>query len=201
MTETSTIAFLLLISLMFAVYLLLASWLNGREIRRLREIKYKTQTQLEFGEARHKLFLLLNENQIKDDSITFLLLYMMNTAIMRNPDKYQLIAKKLRESFMLFKESSPLSKALTLESKEWSPQVKELVIENSTAMNSLMILHSPLLRLTLDIAKVVLPILRKRIKREFGLFTLLSQFLAKQNASLETFTETKEGLRKLVRCA
>lgn len=203
MNGSNALAFVLLIVIVFSLYELATIWLNVREIRRLRDIRYRSLTQKEFGLARHQLLKLAGEKELESDSITFLFFYMLDTKVMRNPDKYKELAKIMREG--LFNSSavkkSNVSDFLDKESANWSPEVKEMVVTNISAINSLMILHSPLLRIVFGIARILLPLVKKRIHKELGLFDFTSNIVAKHNPAIRSFIESKEELQHLAGCA
>jgi hypothetical protein len=202
MTENTVLAFLLLFSLVSSLYLLVNIWLTKRDIKYLRDIKYKTITQRDFGKARQELFVLIGDNELAPDSITFLYFYLYDSFVMRNPDKYRSLAKLLRENFFLDKKHrSETFKLLTEESENWSRRVKEMVDMNVSAINSLLVYHSPTLRIIYLFGRLALPLVKKMIEKEMGLFNYVSHLIAKNNSDMDTFVRSKEGLQKLAQCS
>jgi hypothetical protein len=202
MTELNALAFITLIAILFSLYQIAAIWLNVREIRRLRNIRYYTQTQLEFGVARHELLMLVGEEELASDSITFLFFYLLDTKVMRHPDRYEEIAKMMRESLISsgdIKESE-VSKCLMMESQQWSPRVKEMVDSTISAMNFLMVMHSPSFRLIYTIALFILPIVKKTITRRFGITDTLIRLIGKTDSTLDSIVKSKEELKYLKNC-
>ncbi len=202
MTELDVLAFITLVVLLFSLYQLAAIWLNVREIRRLRDIKCHTLTQLDFGIARHHLLTLVAEEKLASDSITFLFFYMLNTGVMRRPDRYKEIAKMMRESLLTENsgKDTEVIKALSTESRNWTPQIEEMVDLNISAMDSLMVKHSPVLRLFYTIAKFGFPIVKKHIKRKLGFLDAITHLIGKVDSAMNSLVKSKEELQQLKNC-
>jgi hypothetical protein len=192
--------FIFLIVFVFTLYQIVAIILNIREIRRLRDIRYQTKTQHSFGVARQNLILLAAKKEIPDDSITFLFFYLVNTNVMRYPDKYRELSKMLREGLLNDKHSSNalhISDALRKESETWSEDVKRVNIQNIDAMTYLMVAHSPLLRTIWLGAKLFH---RLWLKGKYhDVVTKAARFIARGDKSLNTFAEAREELSSLVK--
>ena len=192
--------YVFLFAVVFTIYQLAAILLNTRIIRRLRDIRFRDETQRKFGIARHALMELMIEDEIKSDSATFNLLYNIDTTIMRHPDKYKQLSQLFRERLLDPKEHSDNSEwsiLLAEESKSWTPQTKEMISLQISAMNSLLVLHSSLLRLVYDVAMAFLPHIKKRVKTELGIFTATTRFVARQDQELAVIVESKEELKHL----
>lgn len=207
----TTLSFVFLILIVFSIYQLAVIFLNNREIRWLREVRLRTQTQDVFGRVRHKLLLLTLEGDLKADSITFLFFYLMNTTVMRNPDSYRELSKMLQESFLGAGDEEDTNETLAelkKESENWSSRVREMVNDNDSAITNLMIYNFSILRGIYFITKfalkifrllpkVVWRILRKRVQAKFDGLSSVSKVLARTNPSVLTFIETKAKLHQL----
>ena len=198
----NTLAIIFLVLLGFSIYNLGAGLLNYYEIRRLRDIRYSGETQHSFGVARHELMMLAGNREISSESITFLFFYTLNTTIMRHPDRYKDISGLMKKS--LFDESHntnsrQISELLERERRNWSLGVNEMVIKNIQAMNKLMISKSSALRTIFVIAEVALPIVKRKIQREVGIFASVSSLIANYSPIMRVFVETKNEFRHLCR--
>ncbi len=189
------------IVLSFTLYQLVAIAMNLREIRRLREIRLSTRTQLSFGKLRHQLMMLAARDEIDTRSATFLNFYMINSAVMRNPDRYRSLADLVRRSFLEdIHDTNDRSviERLNNESEAWSSDVKELVSKNGEAMFFLMVSHSPLFRSLYSLSVMIRRILFFLIQREFvlllGAIKTLGRFTTEAN---RTFLKAEEEMKGL----
>jgi hypothetical protein len=192
--------FIFLIVLSFCLYQIAAIILNLREIRRLRDVRYRMMTQHSFGVARQKLMMLVGNKELSSKSITFLNFYLMDTYIMRNPDKYREIADRIRESFIgdiHDSSTNQIREIINKEKADWTPGVRDMVSMNAEALTDLMISHSPFLRILYTIAIASHRLLRRILTHEFGLFTSGVRLLATHSPAIRTFKEAKDELRDL----
>src|SRR5436190_16940510 len=98
--DMTTIVFISLLVGVFTIYQIAATLLNVRQIRHLRDVRRRVVTQRAFGKLRHDLMMLAADGELPSDSVTFLNFYLLNTAVMRNPDRYNEAAKFLRQTFL-----------------------------------------------------------------------------------------------------
>ncbi|MCD9189269.1 MAG: hypothetical protein LUM44_22825 [Pyrinomonadaceae bacterium] len=190
--------FIFLIALVFIIYQILAIVLNVREIRRLRDIRYQTKTQHSFGVARQNLLLLVANKKISDDSITFLFFYLLNTNIMRYPDRYKELSRMLREALLTDKPNSTgsgISDLLKKESEDWDEEVKNIITQNIDSMTFLMVSHSPVLRMVWVLAKLSHKVWLK--DKYHGVMSKVAKLISRNDKSLVTFAEARDELSSL----
>lgn len=190
---------IILIWLVFCLYQIAAIILNKIEIRRLRDIRYRMKTQHSFGIVRHQLMMLVATNKISSKSITFLTFYLMNTNIMRHPDKYNGIAKMLRNAMLDESRGSEVNPNLELLKKEqldWSPEVRQMVSQNVEALNILIVHHSPLIRVLYTVTVLAHRVLKNLIKHH-GTFSAGQNIVARRNSTTQTIVRAKNELQQL----
>jgi hypothetical protein len=193
--------FLFIVFIAFIVYQIAVAVLNTRVINRMRDIRYRAETQHSLGMARQGLMRLMVEKQLSSDSITFLNFYMMSTAIMRHPDRYNEIARMLQESLILgFRgenDSDSVADSIVTESKTWSYDVKKVVTQIDEALTLLMVYHSPLLSSARTVAVAFHRILAHRLRRQFGSIISISRLIAKRDPDTRMIVQAKSRLEAL----
>jgi hypothetical protein len=184
---------------LFCLYQLAAIMLDVRIIRQMRDIRYRNQTQHTFGCARQQLMLLTANSEISDDSITFMFFYLMNTKVMRHPDRYKELSQMMQSSLLgdSHDTNSQTAELLEKESKSWTPKVKDMVHQNIEALNYLMVFNSPKLRLFLTIAKLIHKVWKLQKRKYYGFFVSSTKIFGFGNPETQTFIKVKNELEHL----
>src|SRR5882724_9024019 len=104
--------------------------------RRLRHYIRTEQTQTKFATIRIRLMELALGNGIDVDSLTFRDLYFVTTRIMRRPDQYPAIIEALQIVFLKHGNSDERNQ-LAHESRVWTADVREIVIDTARALNDI----------------------------------------------------------------
>ncbi len=119
------------------------AWIDTRKVRHERNVE---RTRRQFAEARNHLFRLMLEHKVNVDSVSFKHFYQINTAFMRRPDQYREISAAVAYLFLKMPDSPPSQEMLD-ESKDWSPEFKQVVRATADAMGYLLLDYSLFIRL------------------------------------------------------
>lgn len=144
---------------------------------------------------------LVFEGKISSISITFLNFYLLNTRIMRNPDRYRAIARMLQDSFLEDSEHDARSKSviqqLNEERKTWPEEIRPIIRKVDESITLLMLYHSPFLR-SLKVAAVMTQrVLAHIVRHQFGTYTSAVRFIAKRDPAVRMLVRTKHELQEL----
>jgi|GEM_PF-3152636 len=120
--------------------LLLGLW-AWRKARRYQHVLKVERTRGQFAIIRNRLAALTIGDRLDPRSVTFNRLYLVNTVFMRSPDRYPALSQVVHQAIMDSKNQRA-SPALWRESKSWSPEVRQLVIQTADAMQQVLMDYS-----------------------------------------------------------
>lgn len=152
------------------------------------------KAQSYFAKSRNKLMELTIKQKININSITFEYFYLFNTALMRRPDEYPQISLKILST--LFADDSSKDSLIHQESKDWTPEVREMVRMTADALGNLAIDYSFILRNIYG--------LEKRYNPDFTPLTMFLQMRAiieSQRRKKEVSLEIKQAQKELYNLA
>lgn len=138
-------ALLLIIGSLWAVREVIVGlwvWKQRREYRHLHRVEV---TQRFFGEARDALLSLVRTGKLDDKSATFRTLYHIDTYILRHPDAYPQISTVLQMA-LFDNNTHSASSAFVAESRQWTPEIRHVVMRHAAALGNVIISHSRILR-------------------------------------------------------
>ena len=139
------ITFLAIALLLLALKELITSFVIRRKRKEITH-KFRVEcTQRHFAEARNQLMQLVIEGKLAANSDTFKNLYGLHTGIMRRPDYYPEISHVLAYNFLKGHDGE-VNDGILRECKQWTPEIKQVVIATADAMSYLITNHSFLFR-------------------------------------------------------
>lgn len=151
--------FLFYLGLLAILYLAITSIPLARRVRRLKRELRMEKTRSLWGEARAGLFDLVRQDKIRMDSATFRVFYGLQTFVLRRPDAYDEISRKMGSVLNTFPHRvtmpDPYYVGWLSEQGEWPEEMKDVFYKMSHGTLSLMTAHAGLPRFLLFWAKVV----------------------------------------------
>ena len=157
-------------------------WWKRRTIKHTIRVE---RTRHHFAEARTKLLKMVRESKIDANSETFKTIYHINTYVMRRPDQYPEISRKVLRAILLSKKEG----SLTSEAQDWDQETKEVVRETANALGLIVVDYSRILRIA------------AWLEDRYGLFTHLAKSLKnreeQKNQVVKDITQAQQSLNNL----
>jgi hypothetical protein len=151
----SALDFIVILLVLWAIKEFIVGIFTWRRTRQLRHKLRVERTLHHFAEVRNQLTQLALERKIDAHSQTFQQLYTINTYIMRRPDAYPQISSMLQ--YLIMNREAERSDSLSAESKNWSPEMKEVVKASADALGYLILNYSFFARLIYRLEKWINP--------------------------------------------